>query len=224
VQKKPCLAAAELSGEEKHGALPLLELPESALTLIARQVLVQGADGYLSMLAVSRSARDAVLRAIDRITLDLRPDHFGLRKTKSSPDYGSLGRLLQRACTEAAPGLSVVLKLEDGHGLPTLLQPALNTSNGFSRVHTLEVRYFGAWLLLQCWTVTVRLCSVTWGIDVHILSTSVAGCHPSEQLPQLPRACHAVLETPVHYAAARSRHRGWRAICWAAAVQRATGA
>jgi hypothetical protein len=160
VQKRPCLAAAELSEEEKHGTLPLLELPDSILTSIAT-ALLDDANGH-PLLAVSRSTRDAVLRASSQVTLDVT-------EKPESTDYRPLGRLLQRACTEAAPGLTVVLNLEDGHGLPTLLQPALDSSNGFRHVHRLEVgAVWRAMPLPQVWTVQS-------GIQHHCRLASILG-------------------------------------------------
>jgi hypothetical protein len=205
LRKKRCSEAAALWGEWRSDLpLPLLELPEPILSLVAKEALVPGRNGH-PMLAVSRSARDAVLRTLSQISLDLK-------EPQAESEYRPLGRLLQRAGTEAAPGLSVVLNLCHG-GLPFLLQPALNTTDGLRNVHTLEVRSFtgsfrafapAAIVGLSESGITVGL-QHHWWIDMHYLSTSVAGFHATEQLSQPPGCCHAVLKVPVHGPGARIR-------------------
>jgi hypothetical protein len=106
----------------------LHQLPEAVLTLITKQLTSSGLGD--AMLAVSRAARDAILRSLSQISL------------LCLKDQGSAARLLNRACCEASPGLDVELHLKDqeNDALLTLLQAAFDSAAGWHKVHKLRVR------------------------------------------------------------------------------------
>jgi hypothetical protein len=77
-----------------------------------------------------------VLSSIQGIFLDL--DNPGLY-SEPTLDPAPWARLLNRACCQATPGLTVKLRLSYAHGsLPELLQPGIDCG-GWSKVHSLKV-------------------------------------------------------------------------------------
>jgi hypothetical protein len=124
------------------GSLQLLELPEAILTTIAQHISLSAiscgderARGH-PMLAVATTTRDAVLRGLRRIRLDLPEE----QQQPANHSYQPTARLLHRACCEAGHGLHMELRLGgQEHALPELLHPALDFG-GWNNVCELEVR------------------------------------------------------------------------------------
>jgi hypothetical protein len=117
---------------QQQDALPLLQLPELQLTLIAKQISSSSKSGH-PMLAVSRGSRDAVLRGLAKIKLTTH---------EAEQNQEPSARLLHRACCEAPPGLGVELDLTPDTPyrlLATLFQPALGSPGGWRHVHKLKV-------------------------------------------------------------------------------------
>jgi hypothetical protein len=117
----------------------LVDLPELVLSAIAKHGFgISETRLWWSrrhkghpMLAVSRSLRDTVLASLTKIRLDLQPE----LDSCCQPE----GRLLHRACCQAAPGIHLELAVGNNqHALPQLLQPALDVG-GWHNVHHLEV-------------------------------------------------------------------------------------
>jgi hypothetical protein len=116
----------------------LLALPDTALTQISqysitRRGVWQEKRGH-PLLPASRGCRDMVLSSIRSITLDPVPD-----TSLKAYDPAPWARLLNRACCQATPGLSVNLRLwYSSYCLPELLQPGIDCG-GWSKVRSLEV-------------------------------------------------------------------------------------
>jgi hypothetical protein len=94
-------------------------------------------SGSHPLLAANRSCRDMVLNSIHSITLD--PSCSELLEAS---DFEPWARLLDRACCQATPGLTVKLCLSNmrlTYSLHELLQPGIDCG-GWSKVHSLEVR------------------------------------------------------------------------------------
>jgi hypothetical protein len=111
----------------------LVDLPDLVLSAIAKHGFGSEDEPQTGhpLLAVARSLRDAVLGSLTKIRLDLQPQ----LDSRCQPE----GRLLHRACCQAAPGLDVELDLGNNqHALSTLLQPALDIG-GWHNVHGFTV-------------------------------------------------------------------------------------
>jgi hypothetical protein len=116
----------------------LLDLPATALTQIYQHSItkreVDQPPGGHPLLAANRSCRDIVLSSTRSITLD--PVY---KDMPEACDPAPWARLLDRACCQATPGLTVKLCLHHIHsGLPELLQPSIDCG-GWSKVHSLQV-------------------------------------------------------------------------------------
>jgi hypothetical protein len=117
----------------------LLDLPDPVLAGIAKL----SRDWRRNpLLRVSTSCRDAVLTNASHVDLTLT------EQDKDSPEAGGhayqpQARLLDRACRQAAHGLSLGLRISSSDAyrlaLLQLLQPGLN-NGGYPAVHELQVR------------------------------------------------------------------------------------
>jgi hypothetical protein len=134
-------------------------LPDTALTQISQHSITQrkfwqGPHSSHPLLAASRGCRDMVLSSIHSISLDpfsclqpskpAQPDEPP-HTSDSAPfdpflhDPALWARLLNRACCQANPGLSVQLHLFGIDDCFTeLLQPGIDCG-GWSKVHSLKV-------------------------------------------------------------------------------------
>jgi hypothetical protein len=124
----------------------LLSLPATALAQISqhsnkRDVLERSKGGH-PLLAASRSCRDIVLGSIRSIALSPSHDASHSAAQALEPcDPAPWARLLNRACCQATPGLTVTLSLSRIHNhLHELLQPGMDCG-GWSNIYTLQVWY-----------------------------------------------------------------------------------
>jgi hypothetical protein len=109
----------------------LLDLPHTALALVAEHSKTRGAEGH-PLLQLSRGCRDAVFSQSKEIRLDMHKFHYY--------GVGPAARLLNRACCTAPAGLHLHLDLPRHYlVLGSLLRPALDREAGWPNVHRLTV-------------------------------------------------------------------------------------
>jgi hypothetical protein len=115
----------------------LSDLPIELWSQLARHSAPRSdAQGH-PLLRVARCGRDAVLRSLARVSLDLNS-----QGEQADSAIRSIAVLLDRACRAAPTGLNVELALgQHGNDLPDLLRPAVDSPEGgaWQNVHTLRI-------------------------------------------------------------------------------------
>jgi hypothetical protein len=117
----------------------LADLPIELLTQLAKHAAPGSEAQGHPLLGVARCGRDAVLRSLTRVSLDLNS-----QGGKGNSSISSIAGLLDRACRAAPTGLNVELALgQHANDLPELLRPAFDSPGGGGRgwqtVHKLRI-------------------------------------------------------------------------------------